>query len=121
MSAVLAAGSSTFVYAPAPVPTIAATTPVPRQRPTPTFTFTATQREALTQALRDYLDDRPGRLSLSVRDLTIGVSYSYGKGLRTATASIVKVDIVMALLLKAQRRNIRSRPPRRAWPSARSR
>ncbi|MFI0370904.1 serine hydrolase [Actinomadura sp. 1N219] len=105
-AAVLVAGSSTFVYEPVPVPTIAVTTPIPRQRstPTPTPTFTATQREALTRTLRDYLDGRPGSLSLSVRDLTTGISYSYGKGLRTATASIVKVDIVMALLLKAQRR-----------------
>ncbi|TDB85124.1 hypothetical protein E1264_22315 [Actinomadura sp. KC216] len=113
-TAVLVAGPSTFVYEPAAVPPprippITATTPIPRQKPTPTFTpppaFTTTQREALTQSLRDYLDDRPGSLSLSVRDLSTGLSYSYGKGVRTATASIVKVDIVMSLLLKAQRRN----------------
>ncbi|WP_433463083.1 serine hydrolase [Spirillospora sp. CA-128828] len=40
---------------------------------------------------------------MAARDLTTGLSYSYGKSLRTATASIVKVDIVIALLLQAQR------------------
>ncbi|WUI01828.1 serine hydrolase [Spirillospora sp. NBC_00431] len=102
--AILAAGSSTFVYEPValPDPTITVTTPIPRQKPKPTFSDS--RREALTRALRDYLDNRPGRLSLSVRDLSTGIAYSYGGNLRTATASIVKVDIVMALLLKAQRR-----------------
>lgn len=99
-TAPLVAGSSTFTYA--PTPTIWMTILIPQQKPTPTFTDT--QREALTGTLSDYLDDRTGSLSLSVRDLSTGISYTYGKGLRTATASIVKVDIVMALLLNAQRR-----------------
>ncbi|WP_344470095.1 serine hydrolase [Nonomuraea monospora] len=44
-----------------------------------------------------------GDLAVPVRELSSGLSYSYNPGLRTATASIVKVDMVMALLLRAQR------------------
>ncbi|TMR23690.1 hypothetical protein ETD86_07605 [Nonomuraea turkmeniaca] len=40
---------------------------------------------------------------MTAHDLSTGRSYSFNRGLRTATASIVKVDIVMALLLRAQR------------------
>ncbi|WP_412519237.1 class A beta-lactamase-related serine hydrolase [Actinomadura madurae] len=96
---ILAAGSQAIAYRPAPVPlpTVMTMTPTPKPT-TPTF-----QRDALTRALDAYLDDRPGRLSVSARDLTTGLSYTYGGSLRTATASIVKVDIVIALLLKAQR------------------
>ncbi|TDD66778.1 hypothetical protein E1293_38770 [Actinomadura darangshiensis] len=101
-TAILVAGSTASVRKPATVPTIAATTPSPRRQPT-IPTFTKTQRDALTRELRRYLKDKPGDLSLSVRDLTTGTSYSYNEDLRTATASIVKVDIVMALLLRAQR------------------
>ncbi|WP_021594196.1 serine hydrolase [Actinomadura welshii] len=96
---ILAAGSQAIAYRPAPVPlpTVMTMTPTPKPT-TPTF-----QRDALTRALDAYLDDRPGRLAVSARDLTTGLSYTYGGSLRTATASIVKVDIVIALLLKAQR------------------
>ncbi|URN05732.1 class A beta-lactamase-related serine hydrolase [Actinomadura madurae] len=96
---ILAAGSQAIAYRPAPVPlpTVMTMTPTPKPT-TPAF-----QRDALTRALDAYLDDRPGRLSVSARDLTTGLSYTYGRSLRTATASIVKVDIVIALLLKAQR------------------
>ncbi|MCP9966221.1 serine hydrolase [Actinomadura madurae] len=96
---ILAAGSQAIAYRPAPVPlpTVMTMTPTPKPT-TPAF-----QRDALTRALDAYLDGRPGRLSVSARDLTTGLSYTYGRSLRTATASIVKVDIVIALLLKAQR------------------
>ncbi|WP_052422294.1 serine hydrolase [Nonomuraea candida] len=57
----------------------------------------------LTRSLDRYLDDLPGDLSVSVREVPSGLSYSYNWGLRTATASIVKVNIVLALLLRAQR------------------
>ncbi|MFG1707941.1 serine hydrolase [Nonomuraea sp. M3C6] len=61
------------------------------------------KKASLTRSLDRYLDDLPGQLAVSVRDLTTGLSFSYNRGLRTATASIVKVDIVVALLLRAQR------------------
>ncbi|MEV0664102.1 serine hydrolase [Actinomadura luteofluorescens] len=101
-TAILVAGSTAFVYEPPTVPTTTATTPAPRRHPT-TPTFTRSQREKLTRALRRYLDGRSGDLSISVREVSTGLAYSYGENLRTATASIVKVDIVMALLLRAQR------------------
>lgn len=43
-----------------------------------------------------------GNLSISITDLTTGSGYDHGSGLRTATASIVKVDILAALMLKVQ-------------------
>ncbi|MFG6191303.1 serine hydrolase [Nonomuraea sp. JJY05] len=61
--------------------------------------------KALTRSLDRYLDALPGQLSVSVRELSTGLSYTYNHRLRTATASIVKVDLVVALLLKAQRRH----------------
>ena len=60
-------------------------------------------KKSLTRSLNSYLDGVPGQLAVAVRDLSTGLSFSYNRGLRTATASIVKVDIVVALLLKAQR------------------
>nr|WP_311132057.1 serine hydrolase [Nonomuraea gerenzanensis]SBO99232.1 putative secreted protein [Nonomuraea gerenzanensis] len=60
-------------------------------------------RKGLTRSLDRYLDDLPGDLSVSVRELSSGRSYTYRPDLRTATASIVKVNMVMALLLRAQR------------------
>ncbi|TYB69152.1 hypothetical protein FXF51_07870 [Nonomuraea sp. PA05] len=61
-------------------------------------------KKPLTRTIDRYLGTVPGQVAVSVKDLTTGRSYSYNRGLRTATASIVKVDIVMALLLKAQSR-----------------
>ncbi|NUP63526.1 MAG: hypothetical protein HOW71_15300 [Nonomuraea sp.] len=68
---------------------------------------TPSYRKATARALDRYLAGRAGKLAVSVRDLTTGRSFAYNKGLRTATASIVKVDLVMALLLKAQRQHRR--------------
>ena len=61
------------------------------------------RRRELDRALGRYLTGRPGRLSVAVRDLATGLSYTYGSGHRPGTASIVKVAIVAALLLEAQR------------------
>ncbi|MES9540806.1 serine hydrolase [Actinomadura sp. NPDC000600] len=101
-AAILMAGSTAYVYEPPTVPTVTATPPTPRRPPT-TPAFTRSEREELTRALRRRLDDRADDLAISVRDLSTGLAYSYGGSLRTATASIVKVDLVMALLLQAQR------------------
>lgn len=60
-------------------------------------------RKPLKRSLDRYLDDLPGDLAVSVRELSSGSSFTYNPGLRTATASIVKVNIVVALLLRAQR------------------
>ncbi|WP_327590409.1 class A beta-lactamase-related serine hydrolase [Nonomuraea sp. NBC_00507] len=81
------------------VPVAMLTTPAPapaaEQKPKPSSSY----KKALTRSLRDL----PGRFAVTAHDLSTGRSYSYNRGLRTATASIVKVDIVMALLLRAQR------------------
>jgi beta-lactamase class A len=62
-------------------------------------------RRALTKALDRYLDGRAGSASLAMRDLGTGNSYEYRSGHRYATASCAKVDILMTLLLRAQRRD----------------
>jgi beta-lactamase class A len=58
---------------------------------------------ALNKQLTSYLAGRSGQLSVSITDLTTGASFTYDSGLRTATASIVKADILAALLLRAQK------------------
>jgi Beta-lactamase enzyme family len=57
----------------------------------------------LTRSVESYLTGREGRLSVAVRDLSTGASYAYGSSQRFPTASIVKADILAALLLQAQR------------------
>ncbi|HEX2316376.1 MAG TPA: serine hydrolase [Thermomonospora sp.] len=56
----------------------------------------------LTKSIDRYLRGRP--LSVTVRDLTTGITYRYRPGTRFVTASVAKVDIVMTLLLQAQKR-----------------
>jgi beta-lactamase class A len=68
----------------------------------------------LTRALDRYLDDRSGQLTLSVRDPSTGFTFTYLPKVRTVTASIVKVDILSALLLRAQRANRRLTAAERA-------
>ncbi|MEW2357936.1 serine hydrolase [Spirillospora sp. NPDC029432] len=90
------------VPVPVPGPEVPVTlTPVPPDPSPPVLT--AERRERLARSLDRYLEDRQGRLSVAVRDLESGLAFSYEPRLRTATASIVKVEIVMALLLQAQR------------------
>ncbi|SEG69083.1 Beta-lactamase enzyme family protein [Thermomonospora echinospora] len=58
---------------------------------------------ALTRSVAGYLAGREGgRLSVEVRDLATGTFYAYGSSQRFPTASIVKADILAALLLQAQ-------------------
>ncbi|GAA3211684.1 hypothetical protein GCM10010468_30510 [Actinocorallia longicatena] len=59
---------------------------------------------SLAKSLKKYMAGRSGQASVSVTDLTTGRSYTYNGGLRTATASVVKVDILASLLLRAQDR-----------------
>ncbi|MEV5830042.1 serine hydrolase [Spirillospora sp. NPDC052242] len=98
--AVLAAGAP---VPPRPRPPSAVLAAVPPPAPRPSPVPGAAERADLTRALDAYLRERPGSVSLAVRDATGEVSYSYGDALHPATASIVKVNIVMALLLRAQR------------------
>ncbi|WP_155349489.1 serine hydrolase [Acrocarpospora pleiomorpha] len=65
-------------------------------------TFSTSSRANLTRNLATYLKDRSGQASIQIHDLSTGITYGYNTGLRTVTASIVKVDILAALLLRAQ-------------------
>ncbi|MFC4113416.1 serine hydrolase [Nonomuraea zeae] len=88
-------------WPPSPPPSPSLASPRKTNLPRPSY------RKPLTRALSRYLDDVPGQLAVAIRDLSTGRSFSYNRGLRTATASIVKVNIVVALLLQAQRRHRR--------------
>jgi beta-lactamase class A len=57
---------------------------------------------ALTDALHAYDDSEPSAFSVSVVNRRTGETYSYRGQERFQTASIVKVDILATLLLKAQ-------------------
>jgi beta-lactamase class A len=66
---------------------------------------TVAQKAKLTRTLSAYMKGRSGQASVSITDLATGRSYTYNAGLRTATASIVKADILASLLLRAQDRH----------------
>jgi beta-lactamase class A len=76
-------------------------TPVPSPRST--LTPRAPTRAELARSLDRSLADRPGQFSLSIRDLSTGFTLTYHPQVRAATASIAKVDILIALLLRAQK------------------
>lgn len=87
---------------------IARTSPAPRPpkataAPAPAPPV-ALDRRALTRALDRYLDGRRGSVSLAMRDLVTGNTYHYRGDHRYATASCAKVDILMTLLLQAQKK-----------------
>ncbi|GII56796.1 hypothetical protein Pth03_51850 [Planotetraspora thailandica] len=87
---------------PSPPPSPSAV-PTPSPSPTPKPTFTKSARKNLTKRLGAYLDGRSGELSVQIEDLKTGLSYGYNTKQRHATASIVKADILVTLLLRAQR------------------
>jgi len=91
-------GATYYLYWLAAAPAQAATSPKPSATPAPAWS--AADRKRLSKQVAAYLDGRDGDLAVAVRDLKSGAAYTYGGGLRTATASIVKVDILMALLLR---------------------
>ncbi|MDX6429683.1 MAG: hypothetical protein QOE54_2049 [Streptosporangiaceae bacterium] len=96
------------ITAPATSPTAETTTstaPSPSATATkrPSTGLSKTARSRLTSTLAGYLDDGSGRLAISVRDLSTGVTFGYETKLTFATASIVKADVLTALLLQAQR------------------
>jgi len=81
--------------------------PTPRARTPsrkPRSSFGKTQRKRLAQALDRYLKTRSGSVTVAVTDLAADrAAFAYNTRLRPVTASTVKVDIVIALLLRAQR------------------
>ncbi|MBW8486386.1 serine hydrolase [Actinomadura parmotrematis] len=72
----------------------------------PSLTATATATPSVDKAKAARAVEKAvrgsARVSVSVLDLEDGTSYTYGSSRRFVTASIVKVDILAALLLKAQ-------------------
>lgn len=75
--------------------------PTSTQSPTPSPSPTL-DRRALARDLDRYLAGRPGRLTVALHERVSGLRFRYRAGLRVFTASCVKVDILMALLLQAQ-------------------
>ncbi|MFF1409617.1 serine hydrolase [Streptomyces sp. NPDC058289] len=100
---------------PRPLPTATAAAPTaaaptapgtPPPRPGPAPADTATPEQAVRRAL-DGLGAHHGRYALAVEDLTSGRAAAYGASTETFTsASIIKVDILAALLLQAQDRGV---------------
>ncbi|MGW0803596.1 serine hydrolase [Nonomuraea sp. NPDC002799] len=60
------------------------------------------ERRALDRSLERYLRARPGRAALSVHDRTTGARYSFREHTPFMLASVAKVDILLALLLRRQ-------------------
>lgn len=89
----------------APLSTPAGAAPVTAVTPRPAAAAKAptVDEKALTKKLRAYLATRRGSASVSFRDLQTGQWYTYRPGTKFATASVVKVDILAALLLRHQR------------------
>jgi hypothetical protein len=65
--------------------------------------WTDAARQALDQALGRYLGGRPGRAAVAVHDRTTGARYAFREKQPFMLASVAKVDILLALLLRAQR------------------
>jgi hypothetical protein len=59
------------------------------------------ERRRLDRSLRRYLADRPGRAAVAVLDRTSGTRYAFGDRHAFMLASVAKVDILLALLLRA--------------------
>ncbi|MEU6035276.1 serine hydrolase [Actinomadura sp. NPDC047616] len=76
----------------------------PSREPRPSFG--KAERKRLSRALDRYLKGRSGSVTVAVTDLAADrAAFAYNPKLRPVTASTVKVDIVIALLLRAQRRH----------------
>lgn len=69
----------------------------------PNAALSPSERTRLSRALDAALDTNAARFSLSIRDLTTGSSFTYHPDVRVATASIIKVEFLIGLLLKAQK------------------
>ena len=86
-----------------PATVITATaTPVPT-RPIPPPKPKKLDRKGLTRAIDRYLAQRVSAASLVMVDRTTGFTYRYRSTRQYVTASVVKVDILAALLLRNQR------------------
>ncbi|MFE4264246.1 serine hydrolase [Streptomyces sp. NPDC056883] len=106
----MAATAPTATAPTAPAPPVPGTPP-----PSPD---TATPEQAVHRAL-DGLGPHHGRYALATLDLTSGRAATYGPSTETFTsASIIKVNILAALLLRAQDRGVPLTPAQRRLASA---
>jgi hypothetical protein len=87
---------------PAGQATTAAPSPAPAS-PTPPPKPKKLDRKGLTRAIDRYLEKRMSAASLVMVDRTTGFTYRYRATSEYVTASVVKVDILAALLLRNQR------------------
>ncbi len=62
----------------------------------------AARRQRLDRALARYLDQRPGRVAVAVYDRTTSTRYAFREREPFMLASVAKMDILLALLLRAQ-------------------
>ncbi|MDD9377657.1 serine hydrolase [Streptomyces sp. ZAF1911] len=100
----------------AAAPTEPGTPPPSQPAPTPIPT-SADPTQAVRHAL-DALGAHHGRYALAAADLTSGRAATYGPATETFTsASIIKVDILAALLLQAQDRGVPLTPAQRRLAS----
>src|SRR5437868_3848146 len=90
------------LVAPSPVRAVAAPAGAASARPSAAAP-PVVDEQALSKKIRAYLKTRQGSASVSFRDLETGQWYTYRPGTKFATASVVKVDILAALLLRHQR------------------
>ncbi|QBI53125.1 serine hydrolase [Streptomonospora litoralis] len=63
------------------------------------------ERARLTRRLDEHLADRPGRLALSVQELRTGAAFGYAADTGFSTASVVKLDLLVHMLLRAEEEN----------------
>ncbi|NUT32999.1 MAG: hypothetical protein HOV79_07985 [Hamadaea sp.] len=73
---------------------------------------------AIEDALQAYVDDRGGDAAVAVYDRTTGTSISVNGSDEFQTASIVKVDIVAALMLQKQAAGAALTAQEKAWAKA---
>jgi hypothetical protein len=78
-------------------------TPTPTLTPTVPHTLKRLDRKKLTKAIDVYLKGRASAVTVEMVDRSTGASFSYHPGGAYVTASAVKVDILMTLLLQRQR------------------
>jgi beta-lactamase class A len=117
--ALLACGCSTngsSAVTPPALTTTGAAPPSPAHAPSPTPPPEPEKldRKGLTRALDRYLKTRVSGASLVMVDRTTGFTYRYRPNAEYVTASVVKVDILAALLLQNQRARRKTTAAQRA-------
>jgi hypothetical protein len=93
--------------APAKVPAVVTPSDSPSPSPSPIVPPKPKRldRKKLTKAIDAYLAGRASGITVEMVDRTTGISFRYHPGGQYTTASAVKVDILMTLLLQRQRRH----------------